>query len=215
MANDYTSSSDVFSDIPESGFTSSSDYSTTYKVVMDGMITTASRLIDAYVGRWAGFFYPTTDAKTSYYDGSGEQEQEIDEHVSITSVSVSEQGSVSSSDYTLWSSTEYYTYPYNATNLGKPITKLIVDVLNGSESAWYRYRKSVQVIGIPGYATTTPELVKKACRIQAYRWFMKAKAGWQDVSGTEETGKLSYKGMTELDPDVRAMLKPYVLELDR
>lgn len=215
MTNDYTSSSDVFSDIPESGFISSSDYTTTYKVVMDGMITTASRLIDAYMGRWEGFFYPTTDAKTSYYDGSGEQEQDIDEHASITSVSVSEEGGIDSTSYTAWGSSDYYTYPYNASNHGKPITKIIADVLNGSKTVFYRYRRGVKIVGIPGYSTTTPELVKKACRIQAYRWFMRAKSGWQDVTGTEETGQLKYKGMAELDADVRAMLKPLLLELDR
>lgn len=209
MANDYTTSTDAFLDISEGSY-SSSDFP-----VMASFVTTVSRLIDKEVGRWDGFFSPSTDDKTFYYDGSGEEAQDIDEFVSITSVSVSEQGVLDSTGYSLWSSSEYITHPYNASNTGKPMNRLIVDVVNGSKSAWYAFRKSVKVVGVPGYASTPPSLIVQACKTQSIRWFFRAKQGWQDTGGNDEIGKREYKGFTELDPDVRAMLKPFILELDR
>lgn len=207
--NDYTTSTDAFADISEGSY-SSSDYP-----AMATFVTAASRLIDLEVGRWEGFFYPTTDEATRYYNGSGEEEQDIDEFASITSVSVSEQGALDSTSYSLWSSTEYYVAPYNYAQLGKPINKLIVDVLNGSKSVFYPFRKAVKVVGVPGYSLTPPTAIKLACRIQAVRWFMRAKGGYQDVTGTDETGRLFYKGTAQLDGDVKLLLHPFKLELDR
>lgn len=209
MANDYTTSTDAFADISEGNY-SSSDFTQ-----MATFVTVASRMIDAECGRWAGFFSPSTADETRYYDGNGELELPIDEFVSITSVSVSEQGSVASSDYTLWGSSDYYTWPYNASLNGKPVNTLITDNVNGSKPGWYCYRKSVQVVGVPGYAASTPDLIAAAARLQAVRWFMRAKQGWQDEGGNDETLKVKYKGMTELDPDVKLMLWPFKLELDR
>src|SRR3970040_155133 len=106
MANDYTTSTDAFADIPEGNY-SSSDFPS-----MASFVTAASRLIDREVGRWDGFFYPTTDSVDWYYEGAGDMEQEIDEFVSISAVAVSEEGSISSSDYTSWTvNTDYVTKP--------------------------------------------------------------------------------------------------------
>lgn len=210
MANNYSTSTDAFADISEGSY-SSSDYP-----AMASFVSVASRLIDAEVGRWDGFFYPTTDDKTDYYDGSGESEQEIDEYVSITSVSVSEQGGLSSSDYTDWTlNTDYLTWPYNAANRGKPINRLALVSYQGSKGAWYTGQKTVKVVGVPGYSATVHPLVEQACKVQSVRWFMRAKGGWQDVSGNESSGQLHYKGTTQLDPDVKAMLWPLKLELQR
>lgn len=206
MTNDYTTSTDAFAEMPEGNY-STSDYAN-----MAGYVTAASRLIDAFVGRWDGFFYPTTDDATRYYNGSGCEEQDIDEFAAITSVSVSESGLLSSSDYTLWGSSDYYVEPYNYAANGKPINKLVIN-WNGSKPGWYSYRKSVQVVGIAGYSVTIHPLIEQAAKIQAVRWFMRAKGGWQDVAGNENTGQLRYKGAVELDADIRAMLHPFVLEL--
>lgn len=209
MANDYTTSTDAFADISEGSY-ASSDYPQ-----MTAFVTAASRMIDAEVGRWAGFFYPTTDDVTRYYDGSGYGEQEIDEFVSITSISVSEFGGVESSDYTAWSSSDYLVAPYNYAANSKPITKLIADKINGSKYGFYNYPKSVKVVGVAGYAATVPDLIAQAVRIQAVRWFMRAKGGYQDVTGNDDIGRLQYKGDAELDADVKLLLWPFKLELER
>lgn len=209
MPNDYTTTTDTLADIAEGS------YSAEYEPLLSSMITVASRLIDREVGRWEGFFYPTTDTKTDYYDGSGCGEQEIGEYVSISAVSVSEQGGIASTDYTAWGSTDYVTYPYNASNHGKPIHKLLLPDYLAEKNAFYGGQKSIKVEGIPGYSSTPPALVAGACKIQAIRFFFRAKSGWQDTSGNDEIGKKEHKGMVELDADVRAMLWGFKLELDR
>ena len=208
MANDYTSSTDAFLEMSEGNY-SSSDYPQ-----MATMITAASRLVDLEFGREAGFFYPTTDEVTRYYDGNGEQELQIDEFVSISAVAVSNEGSVSSSDYTTLTATDYYFKPYNYSGKGKPINCLVMDTLNGAEfGAWYSYRKGVKVTGIAGYSTTPPAVVEQAVKMQAVRWFMRAKQGYADTGADMNIGGISIKGQTQLDPDVKAILYPLRLEL--
>lgn len=208
MANNYTTSTDAFADIPEANF-ASTDFPQ-----MDAFVTTASRLIDGLFGRWEGFFYPSTDDVTKYYNGSGCETQQIDEFASITSVSVAETGGTASTDYTAWGSSDYFVEPYNYSTEGKPITALTIDI-NGSKPGWYRYNKSVKVVGIAGYSVAIPAIVATACRIQAVRWFMRAKGGWQDTIGNDEIGRQRYKGAVELDADIRMMLHPLILELER
>lgn len=208
MANDYTSSTDAFAEIPEGNY-SSSDYAN-----MANYVTVASRLIDGLFGRWDGFFYPTTDDVTRYYNGSGGIDQTIDEFASITSVSVAEQGGLASSDYTAWTeNTDYIVKPYNHTADGKPIYCLELVDFNGTKGAWYCGQKSVKVVGVAGYSIAVNSLVAQACKIQAVRWFMRAKGGWQDAGGNETMGTMRYKGAVELDGDIRAMLFPLILEL--
>lgn len=206
--NDYSTSTDAFADISEANY-SSSDYP-----AMAGFVTVASRLIDLEVGRWAGFFYPTTDSVTKYYDGSGKDEQDIGEWASVSSVSVSEQGLTSSSDYTAWATTDYLIWPYNYSAESKPITKLRIDI-NGEKAGFYRYNKSVSVTGVPGYSASVPDVIAMACRMQAVRYFMRAKQGYQDTGASVEMGGLTFKGQLQLDPDIKALLWPFILELDR
>jgi len=220
VPNDYTSSTDVFADIPEGNYASSTDFTTVYKPAMDNFVTVASRLIDAEMGRWGGFFYPTTDASTDfYYDGSGLEEQEIDEFVSISAVAVAEQGGVSSTCYTAWTeNTDYLVWPYNATAKGRPLTKLVIDVIDGSKAAWYRYQRAVKVTGVPGYSATPPDIIVQACKLQAVRWFFKAKQGYQEQGASVEFGSMRFTASStapKLDPDIKALLWPIKLELER
>lgn len=207
MTQDYTTSTDSFAEMVDSTSYASTDYPQ-----MAAMVTTASRLIDAEFGRWPGFFYPTTDAVTWYFDGSGDIEQEIGEWVSITSVSVSEQGETASTGYTAWTSDDYYVWPYNQSGQVKPITKLIIDH-NGDKAAWYEYRKAVKVVGVAGYSAAVPDVIKQACKMQSVRWFMRAKQAYQDTGASVEIGGITLKGQTQLDPDVKALLFPLKLEL--
>jgi hypothetical protein len=208
VTNSYTSSTDVFADMPEGNYT-------TYDAPqMATFITVASRLIDREMGKWDGFFYPTSDTVDWYYDGSGEYEQEIDEFVSISAVAVSEQGTIASTDYTSWTlNTDYITKPYNATGKSKPINRLVLVQHNGTKGAWYGGQKAVKVTGIPGYSATPPDVVALACRIQAVRWFMRAKQGYQDTGVQAEIGGLTFSKKTELDPDIKQLLHPLKLEL--
>lgn len=205
MSNDYTSSTDAFADISEGSF-SSSDYP-----VMSSLVTVASRRIDGIMGRWDGFFYPSTDEKTFYYDGSDDTVQDIDEFVSISGVAVAEQGGLASTDYVSWTpNTDYLTRPYNANVIGKPINKLEILSFNGTKFAFLNYQKSVKVTGIPGYSTTPPDIVVQACKIQAIRWFMAGRQSYQVIGSGDKASALDY---SQLDADIVSMLMPLILEL--
>lgn len=203
---DYCSLQQIKNDMPESGLLTD----TTYHTALIQMITDASRMIDAHVGRWPSFFSPSTSGETRYYDGNADAEMRVDEMVSITSVSVSEQGGVESSDYTAWGSTDYFGWPYNTTANSEPIRKLIVDVWNGSKSYWHPYRKAVKVTGIFGWTSTPPEIISRACRIQTMRWWMRAKQGYQDAGAIVELGQMTY--VKELDPDIKNILQKWMIE---
>lgn len=182
---------------------------------MASFVTAASRLIDAEMGREPGFFCPTTDNITMYFDGSGEDEQAIGEWVSISAVAMSENGGVGATDYTvLVEGADYYVKPYNHTQRGKPISRLVMDAINNSKyGVWHRFRKGVRVDGVPGYSLTVPDTVALATRMQSVRWFMRAKTGYQDTGATVDMGGMIIKGQTQLDPDIKAILFPLKLEL--
>lgn len=195
----------------ESGLASSTDYDPVFAV----FVTAASRLIDREVGRWDNYFdsADTSDSLgTYYYDGSGTDELWIDEFASVSTVAVSEEGGLASSDYTAWSSSDYITYPYNST----PVFKLEVDTINGSKIYFDRYRKSVRITGIRGYSETPPAVVNLAARIQSSIWFAEGKRLWQNQGANNEFGGVNVNigsvadiDMSTLHPKVAKMLIPY------
>lgn len=203
---DYCSSSDIKADMPDSALASTTD--TTYDTAINNFITSASRLIDKEVGREPGWF-ASTDEETRYYDGSGESTQEIDECHTLTSVSVSESGLMGSSNYTAWTlDTDFYISPYNYDLLEIPFYRLIAD-WNGTKFIFPHFRKAVKVVGQFGYSATPPDDIKMACKIQAVRWFGRAKQMYQDASASAATGQFIYA--QSLDPDVKEILRSYVI----
>jgi hypothetical protein len=204
---DYATLAEVKAQIGEPDIATSSDYDS----LLSAQITNVSRLIDREVGRFENYFYPSSDATAYYYDGNGDCELWTDEFVSITSVKVSEEGGLSSSDYTTWSSSDYVTWPYNDT----PILRLDVDTLNGSKLYWYAYRKSVEVTGVRGHSATPPDDVNQACIIQTARWFMRSKQAWADTGASPDFGQITVNVggqnavASKLDPDVAAILNHY------
>ena len=203
---DYVTVSEIKADIPDSPLFDVTD--STYDSVLGNMVTAASRLIDRYVGGWDNFFYPTTDAQTRYFDGSGEEQQYIDPMVSLTSVAVSESGGRAVSDYTTWTNdTDFFVSPYNYASIGMPIMSLVIDNDAGSKGTWGTTRKGVQVTGVFGWSATPPADIEQACKIQAVRWFMRAKQGYQDAGANQNLGEMYY--MKELDTDVKTILQRY------
>ena len=203
---DYVTVAEIKADIPDSPLFDVTD--STYDSVLGNMVTAASRLIDRYVGGWDNYFYPTTDAQTRYFDGSGEEQQYIDPMVSLTSVAVSESGGRAVTDYTTWTvDTDFFVSPYNYASIGMPIMSLVIDNDAGSKGTWGTTRKGVQVTGVFGWSATPPEDIEQACKIQAVRWFMRAKQGYQDAGANQNLGEMYY--MKELDPDVKTILQRY------
>lgn len=203
---DYAATTDIKADMPDSPIFGTTD--TTYDDVIGNMITAASRLIDKEVGGWPNYFYPTTDTATRYFDGSGETDLCVDPILTLTTVSVSESGGRAATDFTDWTvDTDFYVWPYNYSEVTQPIQRLIVDNDSGSKGGWYRTRKGVKITGIFGYSATPPDDIEQACKIQAVRWFQRAKQGYQDAGASATIGQMVY--VKELDPDVKTLLQPY------
>ncbi len=203
---DYATTTDVKNQLVET-LGSSTDES--YDVLIASLLTTVSRLIDGYLGVEDNYFSATTD--TRYYDGNGMTEICIDNYVSISELAVAESGGVSSSDYIVWSSTDYFNYPYNASNKGKPYNKIIVDIENGSKEYIPAWSKAVKVTAAFGYSASPPADIKQACIIQTMRMFMRAKSAYQDAGMNAAAGQMFY--VKELDPDIKLLLNKYVMEL--
>lgn len=205
---DYTTTTDVKNQLVE---TLGSSTDTSYDAQIASLITSTSRAIDGYLGVEDDYFYPSSDAETRYYDGNGQTEIRIDDYISITELSVAESGGVSSSDYIVWSSTDYFVYPYNAQAKGKPYKKIVIDIENGEKEYIPAWSKAVKVTGVFGYSATPPADIAQACMVQTLRAFMRAKSAYQDAGANANLGQMFY--VKELDPDVKTMLQKYVMEL--
>jgi hypothetical protein len=204
---DYTSSSDVKAQLVD---TLGSSTDSSYDALIGTLITSASRAIDGYLGKEDDYFLPSSDGQTRYYDGTNSYYIVIDDFTSISALGVSENGGVASSDYTAYSSSDYFTLPHNAAAKGKPYNAVEIDVVNSTQSAFPNYRKAVRVTGIFGYSTTVPADVSHACMVQVLRYFMRSKNAYQDAGANPAFGQMFY--VRELDPDVKTLLHKYVME---
>ena len=182
----------------------------TYDAQLNALRSSASRAIDGYIGQQDNYFYPSTDTVVRYYDGNRDFELQIDDFLSISELAVAQSGGMASTDYSIYSSTSYYFHPYNAANNGKPYKKIVLDTLNADDISFYGYPKGVRVTGIFGYSLTPPEDVKQACVALVVRHFMRAKNAFQDAGANPAMGQMFY--VTEVDPDVKMLLKKYVME---
>ena len=195
---DYVTADEVRAQMPDVEWTEA------YHPILTALITRASRLIDRATGREDGA-YDSDTATVRYFDGSGQREMWVGEMAEApTAVAVDEGGS---GTYTTWASTDYFTWPYNAADEGKPYVRLDVDQLNGDKSHWYRFPRSVKVTAKWGYSTAAPDDVKQAVIIQVIRWFKRAQQAYQDVGAIAELGQLRF--VRQLDPDVEFIINHY------
>jgi hypothetical protein len=167
-------------------------------------------LIDLEVGRWANYFYPTTDDTTRYYTAEDHECLYIDEAVSITSVAVSEGGEVTSTGYTAWAATDYLLKPFNYAANSEPIRAIEVDYVNGSQTSFFGYPKGVKVTGKFGFSTVPPADIVRATAAQAMYMFMQDKQGYQGTSAGGDVGSLKYTDT--LHPTVAEILRQYKLK---
>lgn len=206
MAN-YCTLAEVKANLPE---TLGSSTDTTYDSLINTLITSASRAIDGYLGQEDDYFYPSTDNEIRYYNGNNDFEIRVDDFLSVSELAVAEEGVLESTGYTVWSSTNYYYEPYNAAAKSKPYTKIHVDMLNGDKYAFPNFKKAVRVTGIFGYSTSPPSDVKQAAMMLVIRQMQRAKNAYQDAGANPSIGQMFY--VTEIDPDVKMLLKKYVME---
>jgi hypothetical protein len=198
MASDYITLDDLKTNMADSGLDGVADYD----VVMDALITRASRMIDRLTGREPGAFAVTADT-TRYFTPTCPTEVWIGELAAApTTVSMSQTGSLT--DHTDLASTDYILWPYNAALEGRPYRRIDLDTLNGDYGVYYQFPKSIKVVGKFGYAESAPEEVVQATLVQAMRWFKRAQQGFADTGAIIELAQLRY--VDKLDRDIVAIL---------
>lgn len=177
-------------------------WGSSYDAVLAALIERASRAIDMFTGRWPGAYYVISDS-VRYFDGNGKSDLFIDELASAPSaVHVAETGDLSA--YSLWSSSDYFMKPYNASQFGMPYEWIGLDLLYGAKTSWPAYQKAVKITGKFGYSLTTPSEVKQATIIQAVRWFKRGQQAFRDTGAIVELGQLTYT--QAVDPDVAEII---------
>ena len=184
---------------------------TEYDDYINGLITRASRMIDRYTKREPGAYAVIADT-TRYFNGPGSARLLIDEiAASPTALAVSESGKISSTtDYTAYPSTDYYMIPYNAAALSVPYTAIELDILNGSKSTFYGYKKGILITGPFGYAEGDTDgncevgEIIQATIIQAARFFKRGLQAFQDVGAIEALAQLRY--VKAIDPEAASII---------
>lgn len=205
MTLDYITVADIKVVMPDTTF------GTSYDDLLAKIVTRASREFDRLTKRPTGAYAVGADS-TRYFDGSGVRELWIGELAAApTSVSVAEAGDVddasgSGGDYTDWETSDYLLWPPNALAEGRPIIRLDIDQLNGSKAIWYAFPKSVKIVSLFGYSSSSnlPDDVVLATTIIATRLFKRGQQGFQDVSAVKDLAQLRYaKGV---DPEVTEII---------
>jgi hypothetical protein len=179
-----------------------------YDGTLARLILRASRALDRYT-KWepGSFARASTDEDIRYYDGSGNSQQWLDPFVAAPSLlAVSESGGLADSDYTTYPSTDWFVWPPNAAQKGEPYYRIDLDIINGAQSIFYRYPKSVKVTAPFGYSLSTaiPDEIVQATIIQATRWFKRGQQAYQDTGAIVELGQLTYT--KRLDPEVAEII---------
>ena len=172
---------------------------TTDDTIISQVLDSVSRFIDEWTGR---HFY--TIAETRYYTAEWTDLLQIDDLVSVTTLST-DQNADRVYEIT-WATTDYDLWPYNAGLTSKPYSRLYA-APNGLYYFPSCIGKGVKLVGSFGWPAV-PATIKEATLIQAGRIFKRKDAPFGVVgSQTAEMGQLMV--IPRLDPDVEIMLRPY------
>ena len=166
-------------------------------------IDSASRQIDGYTERR---FYSFTGSRI--YAPQTSTICEIDDLVSITTLKTSSDGK-GVFDVT-WKTSDYQLEPLNNLNGGlySPYTRIraVGDFLFPEYPNYgLNGEATVQVTGVFGYSSV-PHDVKQACIILSMRQFKR----YDSPLGVAGFGDIGAMRVSRVDPDVQALLEPYV-----
>lgn len=178
---------------------SNTDHDATLELVIEAV----SRAIDNHCGR--RFFVAS---ETRYYTAESAWRLDVDDVSDVAATASFALYTDDDGDGTYentWAATDFNAAPFNAALDGFPYTAIETTPLGN-----YRFphtRKGVKVTGPFGF-TAVPKPVNRACVLQSARLF-KRYVTPLGVSGATAVGTITFT-MPKLDPDVEAMLRPYV-----
>lgn len=188
--------------------------------ILQVLLDDATVAINNLCHRPDGFVAHAT-ATTRTFAGQGRAWLYIDECAAIDAVSVKD--SPTDTTYVLWVQGTDYTFAsgdprfpdFNCVAKGQPYTFLLIlpegeysTFLNGAytddDDCTHRV-PTVQVTAHWGYATVCPSSIRRACLIQAARWYKKMQSAGADTGANANLGTLTYGRI--LDGDIEALLK--------
>jgi hypothetical protein len=164
---------------------------------LEQIIEAASREIDGLCNR---HFYPAT-AATRIFTAEWGDMVFIDDLTALTTLETDDLGNRTYS--TTWTANDYDLEPYNAAQLGRPYTGIMVNP--NSVLAFPRTRRGVRITGDWGWPSI-PEPIAEACLMIAVRLNQTAKAPF-GTAGTVQENAVQYT--PRVDPVVRQLLDPY------
>jgi hypothetical protein len=169
-------------------------------VLLDEIVNTASRLVDAYTGQ---FFYKIT-AGTATFTPETYYTCNTLPFTSITSLKTDEDGD---GLYEItWSATDYQALPSNAPLFTQPYTRIEVRP-TGTRAFPINLTSSVQIVGDLGW-TTHPADVGQATTIQATTIYEARKSPF-GIAGATETGIIRMS--SRMHPEAQLLLEGYRL----
>jgi hypothetical protein len=198
IANGYATLAEARAQI---GITVTAD--TTDDTVIEARVEAISRTIDALTGRR---FYRNGTDEVRYYTTDSPYVLECPDDIgSITALETDGDGDRTYENS--WAATDYDLMPYNATLDGKPFTWL--EVTPDGDYTCPTIRRGVKITGKFGYAASTPPAIKAACLLAVQKLFKRKDAPF----GVEAGGDLGIMTLMKTDPDLQALLTPFIRNL--
>ena len=169
-------------------------------------LNAATAAIDAYAGRQ---FDIDGTVVTRLYDCEYMDYAEVDDIATSTGLVVKTLNADGTVNETLTLNTDYYLAPYNADKVEPvmPFTKLIMAIEKSGKVLPTEHRQGLSVTAKFGFSAV-PDAIVQATLIQASRYFQR-KNSPMGFSGNPETGQPTVVFLSELDPDVKNLVKPF------
>ena len=162
-------------------------------------ITSTSRMIDDFTGR---FFYANGTSQSPvvrYYTPNDPRSLAVDDFVSISEIATDDNFNQTWS--TVWATSDFMVEPINNPRRGWPYTRLLAT----GRYVWpYYLPQACKITGVWGWPAV-PSEVNQACIIQSSRIFVRKQSPF-GIAGTPELGTVRLS--SRLDPDVEAFLRP-------
>ena len=179
------------------------DWSVSRTSMLSMLCLRASRALDSLCHVEPGAFKTEVD-QTRYFMGSGKSCQDVGMLAAApTAVYISSTGSVTTYDITL-ATTDYFCWPYNWELQREPIRRLELDTLNGNYATFYKFPKSVKIVGKYGYSVVVPHEIEQAVSVQTVRWFQRAQQMYADAGVIAELSQMQF--LRAVDPDVESIV---------
>ena len=162
-------------------------------------ITSTSRMIDDFTGR---FFYANGTSQSPvvrYYTPNDPWSLAVDDFVSISEIATDDNFNQTWS--TVWATSDFMVEPINNPRRGWPYTRLLAT----GRYVWpYYLPQACKITGVWGWPAVPAE-VNQACILQSARIFVRKQSPF-GIAGTPELGTVRLS--SRLDPDVEAFLRP-------